>query len=67
MNNNFTIVDEVAKEGGPGMMATLFVKAGVQQEQHAPDEVYIRVATTVLLPDGRRAVGTVWGHQRSAR
>jgi len=61
MNNNFTIVDEVAKEGGPGMMATLFVKAGVQQEQHAPVEVYIRVATTVLLPDGRRAVGTVLG------
>src|SRR5262245_58953917 len=22
MNNNFTIVDEVAKEGGPGMVAT---------------------------------------------
>ena len=61
MNNNFTIVDEVAKERGPGMMATLFVKAGVQQEQHAPVEVYIRVATTVLLPDGRRAVGTVMG------
>jgi hypothetical protein len=61
INNNFTIVDEVAKEGGPGMMATLFVKAGVQQEQHAPVEVYIRVATTVLLPDGRRAVGTVMG------
>ena len=61
MNNNFTIVDEVAKEGGPGMMATLFVKAGVQQEQHSPVEVYIRVATTVLLPDGRRAVGTVMG------
>ena len=31
MNNNFTVVDEVAKEGGPGMVATLFVKAGVQQ------------------------------------
>src|ERR1043165_6020252 len=31
MNNNFTIVDEVAKEGGPGMAATLFVKAGVQK------------------------------------
>ena len=50
MNNNFTLVDEVAKEGGPGMAATLFVKAG--------DE-YIRVATSVRLPSGRRAVGTV--------
>ena len=34
------------------MAATLFVKAG--------DE-FIRVATSVLLPDGRRAVGTVLG------
>jgi Cache 3/Cache 2 fusion domain len=50
MNNNSTIVDEVGKEGGTGMAATLFVKAG--------DE-FIRVATSVLLPDGRRAVGTV--------
>ena len=52
MNNNFTLVDEVAKQGGPGMAATLFVKAG--------DE-YIRVATSVRLPlpDGGRAVGTV--------
>jgi hypothetical protein len=50
MNNNFTVVDEVSKEGGSGMVATLFVKAG--------DE-FIRVATSVLLPDGRRAVGTV--------
>jgi Cache 3/Cache 2 fusion domain len=53
MNNNFTVVDEVAKEGGPGMAATLFVKAG--------DE-YIRVATSLLNPDGSgRAVGTVLG------
>jgi hypothetical protein len=50
MNNNFTVVDEVAKEGGPGLAASLFVKAG--------DE-YIRVATSVLLPDGRRSVGAV--------
>jgi hypothetical protein len=50
MNNDFTIVDEVAKEGGPGMNATLFVKAG--------DE-YVRVATSVRLLDGSRAVGTV--------
>jgi hypothetical protein len=61
MNNNFTIVDEVAKESGPGMMATLFVKVGVQQAVAAASEEYIRGATTVLLPDGRRAVGTVLG------
>ena len=59
MNDNFTLVDEVAKEGGPGMAVTLFVKAGLPLEQHAPIEEYIRVATTVRLPDGRRAVGTV--------
>ena len=61
MNSNFTVVDEVAKEGGPGMVATLFVKAGVQQARAAAGEEYIRVATSVLLPDGRRAVGTVMG------
>ncbi len=61
MNNNLTIVDEVAKEGGPGMAATLFVKAGIQQAGAAASEEYIRVATSVLLPDGRRAVGTVLG------
>jgi len=44
MNNNSAVVDEVAKEGGEGMAATLFVKGG--------DE-YIRVATT--LP---KAIGT---------
>ena len=38
MNNNFTLVDEVAKEGGPGMAVTLFVKAGLPLEQHAPIE-----------------------------
>src|SRR5262249_49923209 len=59
MNNNFALVDEVAKEGGPGMAVTLFVKAGHQLEQHAPLGVFIRVATTVVLPDGRRAVGSV--------
>ena len=61
MNDNFTLVDEVAKEGGPGMAVTLFVKAGAPLEQHAPIEEYIRVATSVQLPDGRRAVGTVMG------
>jgi hypothetical protein len=51
MNNNFAVVDEVAKEGGEEMAATLFVKGG--------DE-YIRVATTLPNRDGRgRAVGTV--------
>jgi len=61
MNDNFTLVDEVAEEGGPGMMVTLFVTAGHQLEQHAPLKEYVRIATTVLLPDGRRAVGTVMG------
>ena len=51
MNNNFAVVDEVGKES-PGMTATLFVKSG--------DE-FIRVATSVRLPDSRRAVGTVLG------
>jgi hypothetical protein len=49
MNNNFTIVDEVGNED-PEMAATLFAKAG--------DE-FIRVATSVRLPNGTRAVGTV--------
>jgi hypothetical protein len=59
MNDDFTLVDEVAKESGPGMMVTLFVRAGHQLEQHAPLGVFMRVATTVMLPDGRRAIGTV--------
>jgi Cache 3/Cache 2 fusion domain len=51
MNNDFTVVDEVAKEGGKGITATLFVKGG--------DEC-IRVATNVPKPDGsRRAIGTI--------
>jgi len=51
MNNNFTVVDEVAKEGGQGMAATLFVKG---------EDEYIRVATNVHKPDGSgRAIGTV--------
>jgi cache 3/cache 2 fusion protein len=50
MNNNFAVVDEVAKEGGQGMAATLFVKS---------DGDYIRVATTLPKPDGSgRAIGT---------
>jgi len=66
MNNNFTIVDEVAKEGGPGMAATLFVKAGVQQARAAAGEEYIRVATSVLLSVGQRWE-LLWGHRRSSR
>ena len=51
INNNFTVVDEVAKEDGRGMTATLFVKGG--------DE-YIRAATNVPKPDGSgRAIGTI--------
>src|SRR6188472_3466518 len=38
MNNNFSVVDAVAVEGGRGMAATLFVKSG---------DDYIRVATNV--------------------
>jgi len=60
MNNNFTIVDEIGKED-PGMNATLFVKAGVEQDRGTVSEEYIRVATTVRLPDTRRAVGTALG------
>ena len=60
MNDNFTQVDEVGKED-PGMSATLFVKAGIQEARATAGEEYIRVATSVLLPDGRRAVGTVMG------
>lgn len=51
MNNNFTVVDEVATEDGRGMTATLFVKDGGE---------YIRVSTNVPAPDGSgRAIGTV--------
>ena len=51
MNNDFTVVDEVAKQDGQGMAATLFVKGG--------DE-YIRIATNVPKPDGSgRAIGTI--------
>ena len=61
MNSNFTVVDEVAKEGGPGMVVTLFVKAGVEQARAVASVEYVRVATSALLPDGRRAVGTAMG------
>jgi hypothetical protein len=48
MNNDFDVVDEVAKENGG--TATLFVKSG--------DE-YVRVATNVKKSDGSRAIGTI--------
>jgi hypothetical protein len=65
MNNNFTVVDEVAEEGGPGMVATLFVKVGVQQMMANASEEYIRVATSVpLLTVGER-LEVLWGHRRS--
>src|SRR5262245_31617392 len=61
MNNNFTVVDQVATEGGQGMVATVFVKAGIPEARATASEEYIRVTTSVLLPDGRRAVGSVMG------
>lgn len=48
MNNNFDVVDAVAKQAGG--TATIFVKNG---------EEYVRVATNVKKPDGSRAVGTI--------
>ena len=51
MNNNFSVVDAVAEEGGRGMAATLFVKSG---------DDYIRVATNVSTRIGSwRGIGTV--------
>ena len=51
MNNNFSVVDAVAQEGGRGMAATLFVKSG---------DDFIRVATNVSTRIGPgRGIGTV--------
>ena len=51
MNNNFSVVDAVAAEGGRGMAATLFVKSG---------DDYIRVATNVSTRLGPgRGIGTL--------
>ena len=51
MNNNFSVVDAVAEEGGRGMAATLFVKSG---------DDYIRVATNVSTRLGSgRGIGTI--------
>jgi hypothetical protein len=48
MNNNFELVDEVAKKTRG--TATIFVKQGNE---------YVRVATNVKKDDGSRAIGTV--------
>jgi Cache 3/Cache 2 fusion domain len=51
MNNNFSVVDAVAEEGGRGTVATIFVKSGGD---------YIRVATNVSTRmGGGRGLGTV--------
>ena len=51
MNNNFSVVDAVAEEGGRGMAVTLFVKSG---------DDYIRVATNVSTRvGGGRGLGTI--------
>ena len=50
MNNNFSLVDAVAEEGGRGTAATLFVKSG---------DDYIRIATNVSTRIGRRGLGTI--------
>lgn len=48
MNNNFDLVDDVAKKAGG--TATIFVKSG---------DDFVRVATNVKKDDGSRAVGTI--------
>ncbi len=48
MNNNFALVEEVAKQAGG--TATIFVKSG---------DDYVRIATNVKKDDGSRAIGTV--------
>src|SRR6516165_10209246 len=51
MNNNNSVVDAVAEEGGRGTAASLFVKSG---------DDYIRVATNVSTRKGNgRGIGTV--------
>lgn len=48
MNNSFDLVDEVVKEHDG--TASLFVRSGAE---------FVRIATTIRLPDGSRAVGTI--------
>jgi Cache 3/Cache 2 fusion domain len=51
INNNVAVVDEVAKKGGEGVAATVFVKDG---------DDFVRIATTLAKPDKTgRAIGTV--------
>ena len=51
MNNNFSIVDAVAEQGGRETTATLFVKS---------DDQFIRVATNVSTRVGSgRGIGTI--------
>jgi hypothetical protein len=50
MNNNFSVVDAVAEQGGRGMVVTLFVKSR---------DDYIRVATNVSTRVGGRGIGTI--------
>jgi hypothetical protein len=52
MNNNFSVVDAVAEEGGRGTAATLFVKSG---------DDYIRVATNVSTRIGSGRGPTLTG------
>ena len=56
MNNNFSLVDEVAKQAGG--TATIFVKNG--------DE-FVRVTTNVKKDDGSRATGTIFLIQKEKR
>jgi hypothetical protein len=51
INGNYEIVDEIGKEDGQGMTATIFAKT--------KGDEYIRVSTSVPKPDGSgRAIGT---------
>ena len=51
MNNNHSVVDAIAEEGGRGMAVTLFAKSG---------DDYIRVATNVSTRvAGGRGLGTI--------
>ena len=59
MNNNNSVVDAVAEEGGRGTAATLFVKSG---------DDYIRVATNVSARmGGGRGLGTILPARPSSR
>lgn len=55
INNNFDLVDEIAKNDGG--VATIFVKS---------DGSYVRVSTTVKDSDGARAIGSILDPQGPA-